>query len=842
MIRTTYFKIAMALGTVSIMAMTGAATPALAQAEAQRMFDIPAQPLAKALGAFSRQAGVVVGAPARFTRGKAARAVTGNFTPLQALSRLVAGTGLTVRRTGPQTFTVAPVQTASLARDASMETGPGDDAAAPASEPASQAAQDGSSSDDGEYIVVTAQKREERLLDVPVPVTAVRGAELAETNALRLQDYYTRVPGLSLSLTGNNAAPVIAIRGITSGGTGNPTTGIMVDDVSYGSSISLGNFPAPPDVDPGELERVEVLRGPQGTLYGASSIGGLLKFVTADPSTRDFSGRIQLGAETLKYSDEFGYTARASVNVPLSDTLAVRASGYMVREPGYIDNAATGQEDINRRDSRGFRLAALWRPSDTFSLKLEAMLQKSERDGTQDVDVSLAGGPKQALLRGSGIYDRKVEAYSATINTKLGGIDLVSITGYNRDTLTDSLDLTAIYESLALALFGVPGTTTDWHIPTEKFSQEIRATLPITDRIDWLVGGYFTKENLLVRSSVFAIDPATGGAVGTMYQNDQKGDYRELAAFTNLTIAFSDRFDIQAGARISWIDQKYSAIRTGPFAELFLGGDPSIIPQSKASEEAITYLVTPRFRISPNLMVYARLASGYRPGGPNTACGFVGVPCRFESDETRNYDIGVKGSTLDGRLTFDASLYYIDWDDIQVTLGLPGTNAFYTDNAGKARSKGLELSLEARPVDGLSLTGWIAFNDAELAEDLPPTAEFFGRKGDRLPYSARTSFGLSADQRFRLGSSLTANLGARLSYVGRRVGQFQATDVRGAYPSYTQIDLQAGLEWGSWALTAYVNNVTNTRGILRIHPDVFFPDLVSYTDPRSFGLNLVKTF
>src|SRR6202012_4446346 len=176
--------------------------------------------------------------------------------------------------------------------------------------------------------------------DVPVPVTAIRADKLISDNQVRLQDYFTSVPGLSYAP--NNQNQYVTIRGITTGGFSNPTVGVVIDDVPFGASNALGGGQVIPDFDPGDLARVEVLRGPQGTLYGASSMGGLLKFVTVDPSTDGVSGRVEAGVSDVSHGAELGYNVRGSINVPLSDTFAMRASAFTREDPGYVDNPVLG--------------------------------------------------------------------------------------------------------------------------------------------------------------------------------------------------------------------------------------------------------------------------------------------------------------------------------------------------------------------------------------------------------------------------------------------------------------------------------------------------------------------
>lgn len=696
-----------------------------------------------------------------------------------------------------------------------------------------------------EEVIVTAQKRAERLQDVPVPVSAISGEALASNNQLRLEDYYNQVPGLGLAVIGDSSAPTVTIRGITTGGLTNPTVGIVVDEMPYGATIAAGAAVSAPDIDPGDLSRVEVLRGPQGTLYGASSIGGLLKFVTVDPSTQAFDGRLQAGLASVK-DGEVGHTLRGSVNVPLSDTFAVRASGFTLRDPGYVDNVQTGTDDINRRNSDGGRLSAMWQPSEDFSLKLSALVQNSERQGTSDVDITLGSGePRQNALRATGLYGRDTEAYSLKMDAKLGSADLTSVSGYSTDTIDSRVDQTVpFFSGVALSNFGVAGVAGPLHRTIDKFTQEVRASFPIAAKLQWLIGAFYTDEDVLVDLDYLAVDPATAAEVGTIFSNDQPTTFKEHAAFTNLTYHFSDRFDIQLGGRYSENEQSFSGVRTGPLTPLIgLGPSPSLVPEVEGEDDAFTFLLTPRWKISPDLMVYARIASGYRPGGPNAGCGIVGVPCQYAADTTQNYEIGFKGDAFGGALSFDASLYSIDWKDIQIPLTL-GVVSFI-DNGSRAKSQGAELAVESNPLAGLTVAAWVVYNEAELTEDLPTVtaSSAVGRPGDRLPYSSRFSGSLGLDQEFPLGSRATGFLGGSVSYVGERKGLFRRAGlVREIFPDYTQVDLRAGLRYDNWTAQAFVNNLTDERGILRSGLDSNRPTYLTFIQPRTIGLSLIKDF
>jgi outer membrane receptor protein involved in Fe transport len=219
-------------------------------------------------------------------------------------------------------------------------------------------------------------------------------------------------------------------------------------------------------------------------------------------------------------------------------------------------------------------------------------------------------------------------------------------------------------------------------------------------------------------------------------------------------------------------------------------------------------------------MAYARFSSGYRAGGPNPTCVLFPTPCQYQPDKTQNYEVGFKGSALDRTLSFDASVYYIDWKDIQISV-FNAISAYFT-NASRAKSQGVELSGEARPFKGLTLSAWVAWNDAALKSDLPPDSAVEGRSGDRLPYSSRFS--------------------------GNRKGEFQATGINRAefdLPSYVQMNLRGGARYDSWTFSIFANNVTDRRGALQAFTGLATtPSVLSvnYIQPRTIGAMVSRTF
>ncbi len=698
-----------------------------------------------------------------------------------------------------------------------------------------------------EEVIVTAQKSEQRLLDVPVPVTAIAGVNLVENNQLRIQDYYSSVPGLSVSPSPSAFAPqMLAIRGVTTGFNTIPTVGISVDDVPYGSSgRALGSVV--PDIDPSNLARIEVLRGPQGVLYGASSMGGLLKFVTVDPSTEGFSGRVEGGLVSVHNGDEPGYNVRGSVNVPLTDTIAVRASGFDRRDAGYIDNPISGVQGINTVHAAGGQMSALWRPTEALSIKLSALYQELTADGSSDVTALPGLGElQQNYLPGAGANKRTSEAYSAVVNASVGAVKITSVTGYNVNEVYNEVDASSVFAPTAQQYFGVRGVPINGTGTTRKFSQEVRVSLPMGEKVEWMMGAFYTHEDAPFKQDIWAADPASGARVGLIATGSPAGlEYEEYAAFTNLTLTLTDRFDIQFGGRKSDVRLK----NTSSIGQSVITGyQPTVNPETRSQERPFTYLLTPRYKVSPDLMIYARFASGYRAGGANafqppTIPNYdPNIPLGWETDETRNYELGIKGEFLGQVLSLDASAYYIDWTDIQISLTSPVNTRAYTTNGGSAKSQGIELALAARPLAGVEVTTWINWNDATLTDRMPLRSTAYGLDGDRLPYSSRLSGHLSISKEFPISNAISALITGTMSYVDDREGTFTTTPLRPHYPSYTTANLRVGIENGSWSATLFANNIADKRALLGGGPGTFPAFAFNYIQPRTVGLSVAKTF
>jgi iron complex outermembrane recepter protein len=848
------------IGATLCLCLVGISHAQSAKAAIRKDLNVPAEELGSALQTVAKHYDFQVLYRTEIVKDLRTQGAVGSLTSDEALGKVLKGTGLTYKYLDSNTVTIMLLPSGAAAAAADQAPSDSSNGGGKNSSQDFRVAQVDqnaagpqavikpySGKEEGiSEIIITAQKREERLQDVPVPVTVITAQSLSDANEYRLQDYYSSVPGLNLS-TDNRGAPSVSIRGITTGAYVTPTVGVTIDDVSFGSTVVASAYSPAPDIDPNEISRVEVLRGPQGTLYGASSIGGLIKYVTVDPSFDAVSGRVELGGDAIHNGNGNGYSASGAINVPLSDTLAIRANGFIHQDPGYIDNIETGQNGVNKAQVYGGRVAALWQPSEQFTMKLSALLQQSKSDGSSQVEIKRGFADlQQSYLAGTGGYDRKTQAFSANLTGKIGTAELTSITGYGHSNVSDSFDVSSLLGGLTKLLYGVGGDAWVEDNVTQKFSQELRLAMPLSSRVDWLFGLYYTHEHTTPIGGFVLVDPVTFQQVSQAELQRIDQTYSEYAAFTDFTIKITDQFDVQLGGREGHNSQTYNITTTGPLVSIFFPGQtsPVIAPEADSHDNSFTYLVTPRFKFSPDFMVYARLASGYRPGGPNDTQD-ASIPRSFAPDKTQNYELGSKADFLDRRLSLDASLYYIRWQNIQLSLSDPATGIGYTGNGSRAKSDGIELSVTAKPLIGMMVSSWVVWNNAELTQALPPGfpgIAAVGASGDRLPYSSRFSGNVSVDQEYPLWHGANGFVGGTMSYVGDREGEFATAPQRQTYPGFAKTDLRAGIKYDSWTARLFATNLADRRGILAGGLGTAYPYAFNLIQPRTIGFNVTRNF
>jgi iron complex outermembrane receptor protein len=651
-----------------------------------------------------------------------------------------------------------------------------------------------------EEVIVTAQKRAEALIDVPQSVSVVDGGLLERAQAANFQDYLKLVPGLQLSQTtpGNGR---LVMRGINTGGVAS-TVAVYVDETPFGSSSGLVNGAIlAGDFDTFDMQRIEVLRGPQGTLYGASSLGGVLKFAPNLPQTESVEARVRMSAENVA-DGEMGYSGTGVVNVPLGDSFAVRATGYYRDNGGFIDSIGTAgsdvQDDINESKSYGGRIAALLSPSDSFSARVSAVIQKISNQAGGDVESSatdldtLYGRLSQSQFVPE-FSDFDYRVYNATLDFDLGFATLTSATSYNELESPFRSDLTSQFSAALAPLLGPNELLQNQVTKYDKVTQELRLASPSNDKFEWLVGGYYTKEKGDIIQHIDAVAPGTLNVLPTPLLADATlhSEYEETAAFLSGTIHFTEQLD---GA---------------------LAGGPRAFPEATSSESVFTYSVAPKWKFDDHTSIYVRVASGFRPGGPNVLPPNAPpeVPRLYDSDELTSYEIGLKVESADRAYSLDFAAFHIAWQDIQLFARV--NNFGVNVNGGDARSDGFEVTANAFFGNGwtVSLNG--AVTDAELEDDTPALSG--GRKGDALPFTPEWSASLNTNYEWAVGSQAMAYVGGSVRYLSDQTASYDAA-FRAAngrqreVESYEVLDLQAGVDFGRYTIELYGKNITDSDG------------------------------
>jgi outer membrane receptor protein involved in Fe transport len=699
-------------------------------------------------------------------------------------------------------------------------------------------------------VIVTAQKRSESIQDVPSSISVLGGNQLEQLRAAQLTDYAAYMPGFQVDSAGSPGAAQITLRGVNAAPDAGASVGTYIDDSplgpssknTFGSSLAL-------DLMPYDIERIEVLRGPQGTLYGASTMGGLVKYVLRTPDLREAEARAGVEFASIHEADDNGWGVRAGANLPLiQDKLAIRASYFKQDTPGYIDNSRTGKTDENSLRQDGGRFALLWQPGDIFSAKLNAMKQRIRSDNNAVMTVDSADlQPVPRDLSTPRLadepFDQDLEFYSATLNWAFDWGDLTSATSYSHSQLHAVDDVTPATGFIIPLLTG--GAVAEGQTPAplrihlDKTTQEVRLASPDGGRVEWLAGVFLTREKYLGFQELRALDvsgtPIPG--IDPAGHFDNTDSYEEYALFGDLTYKFTDHFDVTAGVRGA---HNHETFRSEAASLVFAPIDKTVYD----SADIFTYMVSPRWHVSKDTMIYARVASGYRPGGGNAAL-FPVVPATVDADTLVNYEVGVKSDLLDSRVLIDAAVFYIDWQDIQVRAIEPTTHVDYIANGPSAKSQGVELSLSLRPARGLRVGLNGSYLEAELTQTADPSLNLGvdWNAGARLPLSPRFSGSVTADYEFPIGGALNGAIGGGYRHVGDRLTLVESDVSSVRLSEYDVLDLSAGLSADHWSLRLFAKNVTDERALLTSGSPATDPLLyVTVMQPRTIGLALDVSF
>jgi iron complex outermembrane receptor protein len=724
-------------------------------------------------------------------------------------------------------------------------------------------------------VIVTATKRSENIQKVPAAITALNTHALAKAGFVKLEDYVAQVPGLSIT-TPNPGSMQIAIRGITSGeNEASPTTSIYVDDAPFGSvNAYAAGSDLTPDLDPAELSQIEVLKGPQGTLYGASAVGGVVKFDSTPVNLNRFGGEVTAGGQVTNEGTA-GYTFRAMVDAPLiDDVLGFRISGFSREDPGYVKNLV---DDKYQNDSKveGGRAELLWKPTSHISVDVWALIHNINDNGVSAEDVNYRTlKPLYGDLTMKGYAEQpdkfQFEVYNATVKGQWGSLNLTSSTTYQNIRGLAYGDATQESSGIEdLTLFGAFGVianpaNTALQVTLEsrvkRISEEVRAADTFFDgRLDAQAGFFFTHENdLLTIPGYFLSDKTTGASLSPLFpyntmpliKAEIASTYTEYSGYADLDLHITNRLDITGGVRESANNQGFFEFYGGTYIAILkaLEGQPgdTLTYGSTSTGSDFNYLVTPRFKIDDDNMVYARFANGYRPGGANAFPQGLGQPQTFQPDTVTSYEGGYKGQWFDRTLTIDLAAFYNQWNNIQIQTNVAGFAGFV--NGGSARTEGVELAATWQPIRNLTFGLNGAYTQANLTSDAPAAG---GVSGDALPFVPKWAGAITADYTWTIVDGFVGDVGGSVNYTGDRISNFvgNGSTINGfgvPVPGFATVNLNASVTHGPVSVQAFIRNIGNSHGIVYV-PVLSAPILTNYNTasvipPLTVGGQLTVAF
>lgn len=693
-----------------------------------------------------------------------------------------------------------------------------------------------STSDAGaEDIVVTATRRSLKLQDVAQSIQAIGGENLRAQGAVNFADYGRTVAGVSFQDDGPGRSQIF-IRGVSTGGdvdTGKEATvGVYIDEtpVTEGSSQ--------PDLKLFDIDRVEVLRGPQGTLFGSGSLGGTVRIITNQPKFDDTAGYGEIQGSVTEGGGLNG-AANAWLNLPVGEETAVRAVGYALHNSGFLDNGQTGEDDINDETTYGGRLAIRHQPSGQLNVVLTGMYQHTESGAYNRV-----ADRYPALI----IDQREPEPFTdrfAGINLKieadLGIADLTSATSYFDRKRSFESDIDYFLEALA----GIPRGRSAITYKARSFAQEVRATSKGDGPFKWLVGGfYISRDEEYAQTINDRTAPPASTSGDNLFYATTDGKIRQISGFGEVSYELSEGLTTTAGLRVSRTTRKADAVKDG----LIFGGRSEEFANFKGTA------TTPKFNLSykpdDKTLIYMQAAKGFRIGGTNPGL----PPCdtcvaqvqpAFGSDSLWNYEIGVKSQPFGNSFTLNTSVFWIDWKNIQLNVNREdGFNGFV--NAGRARSRGVEIEANGKLSRQISLGGQVTYTDAEL-RSLNPGLTGVAVIRAQLPQVPRWSAAGNVEWGTEVGADGRFYVRADLQYQGRRTDSLGATSAR--LDDYAIANFRIGLDRPRWKVAAFVTNITNTRAQLgRVILDgvrdgvPITLDRVTINTPRTFGLSFASNF
>jgi len=715
-----------------------------------------------------------------------------------------------------------------------------------------------------EEVLVTATRREERLQDVPLSVTAFSQAELTAEGIVDYQGLALNTPGTIINRASANFNN-FSVRGISTNGYAaglSSTVAIYIDELPISAN---GNSTI---LDPNlwDVERVEFLRGPQGTLFGANSLAGAVRILTKSPDLNEFDSSVLVD---LGWTNPNSLRQRynAMINVPLvEDKLALRVVGFYRDEEGYINNIGTGVDNSNTLKDWGGRAILEWQATDKFSARLMYLREDSEPEDSSLVNPDL-GGRRTRQSDRPDRFRAWLNAWNLTLDYDFDFAALTSSTTWSTFDQDFVVDLAGTFaQAFPFAL--------DAYAYDDIFVEEVRLVSNTGSKFEWVLGGYYNYKRRTVdynyRSTQEYLD-ARGitGLPDEYYQRfTSYFDTHELAGFASGTYYFKENLWMTGGIRYTSSDvQGFFYTKPGGYTSNYLtyalfglSGPLTITPYSyaegeKGKESGPSYKLSLSWSPSENTTTYASFSTGFRTPVVNARAGQGSaldpndliIPDGADSDDLTQYEVGVKGNWLDNKLTAHIAAYYIDWSDIQVQANRVSDTVQFATNIGGASSKGVELELTGNPAKGLLLGMNLSYNKSKVNDLTPQEAAISGAVlGAQLAFPEwQGNAWLKYD--FNAFGGRDGFFSANVQYVDGYPNEFPFAPGQPGVPiatydeteAYTQVNLTLGTKLSeNWTITSYVENLFNGDAFVYVHPEAFIDGRYGIQRPRTAGIRV----
>jgi iron complex outermembrane receptor protein len=746
-----------------------------------------------------------------------------------------------------------------------------------------------------EEVVVTATRRSESVQDIPLNITALSSNMIDRERLSDLSDIARRVPGMTLVDQGPRSGDILTVRGLNADSI-NASENTVGNSSGSNVGTYVGEVPIYIDLHLTDMERIEVLIGPQGTLYGSGTLGGAVRYIPNKPQADALSFELRGDVYDLDESDDVGYETGATINIPIvEDRLAVRATLDYVDDPGFIDynyivrepGVSNPQPDFNNPEERraNLRKKADANTVETTSGRFAVRYTGDRLDGTlsyyyQDTEIggrqvnhsdSFGTGDYESAQRLEEPNERKNELIALELVMDLGFAELTSATGYNEYTEEGRREQTDLLLDYVFPYAYFPTFTAPTREDQEDktFTQELRLVSTGDGPFNWIVGGFYSKFEIdqVLQEFVPGLDEFVAQAFPEIwsgllrpdaleYYQTVDDELTETAAFGELGYQFTDAWQVTVGARWFKFEEDFKGGVAQPFGATVFGGAPpdSIFIDEVAADtddDDVIYKFNTSYDFSDDLMAFITISEGYRVGGINAVpqCNentLGQTPCALpnevliKSDTTTNYELGMHSQWGDS-VIFNGSLYYVDWDDIQVADVTENGEIPILTNGGSARSMGVEMSGQWYITDKLSMMGSYAYTNAELTDDAPGlVGGIDGEDGDRLPGSPEHQAFFAMNYGLPLSGGSDLEFDWSMTFTSDVITKVGERDNGEELSSFALHNVSATWLKDAFRVSLYADNVFDKYAETGVRVDDSFIRQVEGFDLRRYYHNVVR--